>query len=292
MSASYLPPDAILELALHETSDGPPDPPALNRTTGLYPFNEDGASSQMFRCIVKRPRADQPVNFVSNTHDSSDLPYGSPPGGLVVQHQSLDDVVKQFAAELRVFRTIGIHKNVVRFFGVIEGVGIVLEEIDHGHTLLDLLPTVWNESTKIDWFNQILDGLVHIHKFGLSHGDLSCTNIMVRYNIVKILDFGHSTYIGEDAIMGTPPFCAPEILRSDKGTDGRLGDAYSLGIVLIYLERGIDEDVVSLEDQMNDVPPNIDDLTIFTELVKHYTLPRTQRWQIQKSHHIKTRDDD
>ncbi|KAG9124867.1 hypothetical protein FRC07_009953 [Ceratobasidium sp. 392] len=257
MSTSYLPPDAILELALHETSDGPPDPPALNRTTGLYPFNEDGASSQMFRCIVKRPHADQPLNFASSTAESDILPYGSPPGGLVVQHQSLDDVVKQFAAELRVFRTIGIHKNVVRFFGVIEGVGIVLEEIDHGHTLLELLPT-----------------------------------IMVRYNVVKILDFGHSTYIGEDAIMGTPPFCAPEILRSDKGTDGRLGDAYSLGIVLIYLERGIDDDVISLEDQMNDVPPDVSDLTIFAELVSHYTLPKKQRWQIQKSHHIKTRDDD
>lgn len=172
MSTSYLPPDAILDLALKESSDGPPDPPALNRTTGLYPFNEDGASSQMFRCIVKRPHADQPVSFSSRTTEPNDLP-----GELSVQPQPLDDIVKQFAAELRVFRTIGIHKNVVRFFGVIEKVGIVLEEIDHGHTLLDLLPTVWKDATKIDWFNQILEGLAHIHKFGLSHGDLSCTNV-------------------------------------------------------------------------------------------------------------------
>ncbi|CEL56249.1 Nik-related protein kinase OS=Homo sapiens GN=NRK PE=1 SV=2 [Rhizoctonia solani AG-1 IB] len=288
MSASYLPPEDILDLALRESSDGPPDPPALNRTTGLYPFNEDGASSQMFRCIVKRPHADQPLSFASGQGPNT----GSSEGTLTVQRQSLDDVVKQFAAELRVFRTIGIHKNVVRFFGAIEGVGLVLEEIDHGHTLLELLPTLWNDSTKIDWFNQILEGLAHIHKFGLSHGDLSCTNIMVRYNVVKILDFGHSTYIGEEAIMGTPPFCAPEILRSDKGTDGRLGDAYSLGIVLIYLERGIDEDVISLEDQLQDKPPQINDLKLFTNLVSHYTLPKSDRWAIQRTHHIKTRDDD
>jgi serine/threonine protein kinase len=179
MSTSYLPPEDILDLALRESSDGPPDPPALNRTTGLYPFNEDGASSQMFRCIVKRPHADQPVSFSSNQEatTSTYTSNSSAPGAITVRPQSLDDVVKQFAAELRVFRTIGIHKNVVRFFGVIEGVGIVLEEIDHGHTLLELLPTIWNDSTKVDWFNQILEGLAHIHKFGLSHGDLSCTNV-------------------------------------------------------------------------------------------------------------------
>ncbi|KAG8979199.1 hypothetical protein FRB90_008195, partial [Tulasnella sp. 427] len=110
----------------------------------------------------------------------------------------------------------------------------------------------------------IVEALVHVHQHGLSHGDINSLNILITHptahppNIVKLIDFGRSTFFNPP---GAPahlppsevphppahPFAAPEILRGGKyvdsrtcrrlPVDGRLCDAYSLGVLLWCLDE-------------------------------------------------------
>lgn len=114
------------------------------------------------------------------------------------------DVTTQFLAELRVYTTVTGHRNIAAFLGSLENVGMVLEYID-GRTLWDVVrePPELTEAKKIDYHNQLLDGLTHLHSFGLSHGDLSLLNVQVTSSdTIKLLDFGRS--VSADSIYASP----------------------------------------------------------------------------------------
>lgn len=232
-----------------------------NSTTYLSPYST-GSTSQLFKCIVKKPE-------VVQLEINGDL------------QTNATDVTTQFLAELRVYTTVARHRNIVGFLGCLEGVGMVLEFVD-GRTLLEVVrarPELTRE-LKIDYHNQLLDGLAHLHSYGLSHGDLSLLNIYVtKTGTIKILDFGRSvaadsTLAAPDAApadpfaflarskssgrpqslristslsnskhrkveqihRGTRPFTAPEILRGEC-EDGLLADAYSFGVILVCLDQ-------------------------------------------------------
>lgn len=158
-----------------------PTPPAYsappNPTSHLSPI-ATGSTAEIFKCIIKKPDVTElEINgeFQSNIHD----------------------VRQQFLAELRVYRTVTRHRNIVAFLGCLEGLGMVLEFVD-GSSLFDVIrdpQARLTRETKVNFHDQLLSGLAHIHSFGLSHGDLSLLNIYVtnRTNILKILDFGRST---------------------------------------------------------------------------------------------------
>jgi hypothetical protein len=146
-----------------------------NSTAGLTPFAH-GSASEVFKCIVKKPDV---VQLEINGEMQSNA----------------SDVTIQFLAELRVYTTVARHRNICTFLGCLEMVGMVLEFIE-GRTLDDVIkvrPALTKEQ-KIDYHNQLLDGLTHLHSYGLSHGDLSLTNVQVtnRSNTIKLLDFGRS----------------------------------------------------------------------------------------------------
>ncbi|PBK59478.1 kinase-like protein [Armillaria solidipes] len=208
------------------------------------------------------------------------------------------DVTVQFLAELRVYTTVMRHRNICAFLGALENVGMVLEYID-GLTLYDVVtarPELTREA-KIDFHDQLLDGLTHLHPFGLSHGDLSLLNhcwvnvqATVPANTVKLLDFGrsvsadsiykspddepidpfaylirrqssqttiHSSRKIEQIHPGTRPFCAPEILRGEC-QDTLLADAYSFGIILVCLDRcKKDEEKDSLPQPLSYAPATL-----------------------------------
>ena len=82
---------------------------------------------------------------------------------------------------------------------------MVLAFID-GRTLYDVIierPKLTTKQ-KIDYHNQLLDGLSHLHSYRLSHGDLSLLNIQVtkRTNTIKLLDFGRS--VSADSVFKSP----------------------------------------------------------------------------------------
>lgn len=144
------------------------------------------------------------------------------------------DVTTQFLAELRVYTTVTRHRNIAAFLGCLENVGMVLEYID-GRTLWDVVrerPLLTTEK-KVDYHNQLLDGLTHLHSFGLSHGDLSLLNIQVTCSsdTIKLLDFGRSVasdskYISPDDEMEDPcrtPSPPPYISRPTSRFAGNSG---------------------------------------------------------------------
>jgi len=126
----------------------------------------------------------------------------------------------QFLAELRVYTTLTRHRNICAFLGALENVGMVLECIE-GRTLWDVIKESTSPDTKtpltrgkkIDFHNQLLDGLTHLHSFGLSHGDLSLLNIEVTWSsdTIKLLDFGRSVsaesvFVSPDDDLQSPPY--------------------------------------------------------------------------------------
>lgn len=92
-------------------------------------------------------------------------------------------------------------------------------------------------------FQQLVNGLAHIHSTGIAHLDMSLENALIDDNgMVKICDFGlarkctdHCSRIGKIFYM------APEIVYSElqgKDYDCRMGDMYSLGVCLFILYTG------------------------------------------------------
>jgi len=106
---------------------------------------------------------------------------------------------------------------------------MVLEYVD-GSTLLDVIRNpaspLTNEN-KVDFHNQLLSGLSHVHSFGLSHGDLSLLNVHVtkHYQTLKILDFGRST-INQSY---TPPAPKPQPALPSHPSYRRKSSAFSSG---------------------------------------------------------------
>ena len=78
---------------------------------------------------------------------------------------------------------------------------MVLEFVE-GRTMYEVVkarPELTN-GQKVDYHNQLLDGLTHLHSYGLSHGDISLLNIQVTHssNTIKLLDFGRSVSADSD----------------------------------------------------------------------------------------------
>lgn len=271
-----------------------------NPTAALAPFAH-GSASEVFKCIVKKPDV---VQLEINGEMQSNA----------------SDVTIQFLAELRVYTTVARHRNICTFLGCLEMVGMVLEFIE-GRTLDDVLKDrpMLSTAQKTDYHNQLLDGLTHLHSYGLSHGDLSLTNVQVvnGTNTIKLLDFGRSVsadsvflppdddqppdpfaYLArretaqlplplpspkvEQIHQSTRPFCAPEILRGEC-TDARLADAYGFGILLVCLDRceGVD---VKPWDQRKDLLPKdfFNGCDLFEERARAYLLKCDQRRRLIK----------
>lgn len=95
---------------------------------------------------------------------------------------------------------------------------------------------------------KICDALQYAHEEGVVHRDIKPGNILIdRKGRVKIADFGLAKLLGQDArdvsltgdqsIMGTPHYMAPEQMTSTKTVDHR-ADIYSLGVVIYEMLTG------------------------------------------------------
>ncbi len=107
------------------------------------------------------------------------------------------------------------------------------------------------EARAISVLRQASRALAEAHDMGLVHRDIKPANIMLcvrggEPDTVKVLDFGlvKEVHGGDDndvtmanAIVGTPHYIAPEVVRSAEGVSSA-ADVYALGAVAFFLLTG------------------------------------------------------
>jgi serine/threonine protein kinase len=101
----------------------------------------------------------------------------------------------------------------------------------------------------------ILCGLKYLHECGVAHRDLKCENVLISDNgMAKLADFGQARrkqvmkssnfngdmigggdHLDTPAIIGTPYFMAPEVIKQEKGHDELLADIWSLGGTILEM---------------------------------------------------------
>ena len=75
---------------------------------------------------------------------------------------------------------------------------------------------------------QVLEGLKELRKAGLSHGDLSLSNILInRKGHLYLTDYGLANY--SQGLYGTEPFVAPELSQGQSASFA--SDLFSLGVL-------------------------------------------------------------
>lgn len=125
------------------------------------------------------------------------------------------------------------HPNCLRIFGfeiLDEKPALILEFVE-GLTLFEAIRFgAPNEDQLLGIFAQVYSGLKHLEGQGLSHGDLSPSNIMIDCRgVVRLLDFGLANC--QQRVRCTPEFAAPELLVNERSSQIST-DLFSLGRIV------------------------------------------------------------
>jgi len=95
-----------------------------------------------------------------------------------------------------------------------------------------------------NFFRQILDGIEHLHKYGVCHRDLKPENLLLEKgtNDLKIIDFGLSNMYKPPhetlrTACGSPCYAAPEMIAG-KDYHGQKIDIWSCGVILYAMLCG------------------------------------------------------
>jgi len=118
----------------------------------------------------------------------------------------------------------------------LSGVDLLMEYVE-GKTLDEVEAPTLSQLVLI--FLQVAEGMIHMHRRGVFHGDLKPSNIMLtKSGRVKIIDFGTAWVRGhdKDRVQGTPYYMAPE-QATEKVVDERT-DIYNFGATLYRMFTG------------------------------------------------------
>ena len=124
----------------------------------------------------------------------------------------------------------------------------------------------------IDLLLQACEALAEAHALGIVHRDIKPANLFITSSLggvpfLKLLDFGvskawpTSDLTASHTTLGTPPYMAPEQMRSSRGADQR-SDIWSLGVVLYEQLQGAKPFVSDMLPALilqvvNDPPPRL-----------------------------------
>jgi serine/threonine protein kinase len=157
--------------------------------------------------------------------------------------------MSRFRREAKITARLSGHPNIVTVHDFGEDPVYVVMELVEGTALNTLVRRGGPPATAevLSWGRQICDALATAHAAGIVHRDLKPSNlILTRRTTIKVLDFGiaaflkgttdHTRITGSGAILGTPPYMAPEQIQGG-GVSPRT-DLYSLGCLLYELVTG------------------------------------------------------
>jgi serine/threonine-protein kinase len=166
--------------------------------------------------------------------------------------------VGRFVREGRIVARIDSpHVLRIHEFGVCEkyGVPYIAFELLQGEDLEHVLAAdgPMPVPVAVDYVMQALAGVAAAHAQGIAHRDLKPANLFRvqaqgERPLIKVLDFGVAKALrgleeepgpqtSTAAVIGSPPYMAPEQLRSSKYIDAR-ADIWSVGVVLYELLTG------------------------------------------------------
>ena len=157
-------------------------------------------------------------------------------------------VVERFMREVRAAAKLQ-HPNIVTAFDAEQANGSCLLAMEYvpGETLAEAV--LAGPLTAVDACRAVRDaahGLAHAHAAGLVHRDVKPSNLIRTLDgTTKVLDFGlvvaavdrEAGLTGENMVMGTPDYIAPEQAEDARTADAR-SDVYSLGCTLYHLLAG------------------------------------------------------
>src|SRR5262245_44898794 len=181
-----------------------------------------------------------------------------------------DELRERFAREARAVGRLR-HQNIVVVFDVGEDDNrpfIAMEYIE-GETLGAVIRERRNipVERKLQWIEQLCDGLAYAHRAGLVHRDVKPANLIVdRDGVLKVLDFGIER-IGQSAatvmtqagtLMGTLNYMSPEQMTG-RPVDHR-SDIFAVGAVayeLLAYQRAFPGDITDgvLHRIIHEPPP-------------------------------------
>ena len=163
---------------------------------------------------------------------------------------------RQLYTEARIASSLN-HPNICKIKDVAEEsgqAGIVMEFVE-GQVLTNVIPASVGLpfDLVVAYGVEIADAVSHAHEHDVIHRDLKSSNVMVTGDgHIKLLDFGLSkiqrrfevpssietsgSSSSSDAIAGTPPYWAPEVLKHCP-TDPR-SDIWSFGVLLYEMASG------------------------------------------------------
>ncbi|XVQ08305.1 protein kinase domain-containing protein [Spirillospora sp. CA-255316] len=116
----------------------------------------------------------------------------------------------------------------------------VVMELLGGASLADRLaggPLPWAEAAAVG--ARLAEALAVAHAAGVVHRDVKPANVFLTPTGVKVLDFGiafTAAAHGDDALLGTPAYLAPELRTGAEPTAA--ADVYALGVTLVETITG------------------------------------------------------
>ncbi|HVA48533.1 MAG TPA: serine/threonine-protein kinase [Pirellulales bacterium] len=138
------------------------------------------------------------------------------------------------------------HPNIVSVHGIGRtsqgGCFLVIDLMDGGD--LSSLDGTALPAQALEWAAQAADGLAYAHQQGVVHRDVKPSNLLLdRSGRVKVADFGLALLTtisgrGDDGLIGTAAYMAPEQLFGEGRQVGKGADIFSLGAALYTLLTG------------------------------------------------------